>query len=394
MTASMRVALLIPTLDRSGAEKQFVLLATRLPHHHIIPEVWVLTRSGPLAHALSDHQIPVTVLGKRWKSDPWTWWRLRSLILQRRPQILHTWLFAAHAYGRSCVATLPKLWRPSVIVSERCVDRWKRRWHHQVDRWLLPYTTCLVGNSQSVVTFYRDQGVPAEKLVVIPNGMELPPIVTEQQRRLAREQILNRVKWPSDSFLACYVGRLAAQKRVQDIIWAVETLRQIRPQLRLLIVGDGPERTRLESFARAVGCQQHVAFCGFQEDVSRYFMAADVFCLASSFEGQSNSLMEAMAWGCPVVVSNIPENLELVQEGRTGLTFPVTDAVMLMKQLRRLIDQPGLSNELATRARQHVAEHHAAADMVDAYLAVYRAAMTQHSVTVPSGRGIANCLCK
>jgi hypothetical protein len=92
---------IIPTLDQSGAEKQLTLLARGLPREEFDVRVCAMTRGGPLEADLAAAGIPVTVLGKRWKFDPYAFWRLWRLIKQIKPDLVHTWIFAANAYGRA-----------------------------------------------------------------------------------------------------------------------------------------------------------------------------------------------------------------------------------------------------------------------------------------------------
>jgi glycosyltransferase involved in cell wall biosynthesis len=360
----VRIAFVIPTLDRSGAEKQLSLLATRLPRGEFVPHVFALTRGGPYEAELHAAQVPVTVLGKRWKFDPWAWRRLKSALTAFLPDIVHTWLFAGNAYGRLALPNRPS---PRVVVSERCVDSWKAGWQLWLDRQLVDVTDRVVGNSQSVVEFYAEHGVPRNKLCCIPNGVEIPP-----PAHVDREAQLEVLGFPPEAFVIGCIGRLAVQKRVRDVIWAVETLRQIRPQARLLIVGDGPERSRLEEFARSVHFSDHVRFLGHREDAAAWLPVFDAFCLASSFEGQSNSLMEALAAGCATVVSDIPANRELVAHEATGLVFKTGDSVGIMQALRRLVDEPELRARLGTAARERMQTEFGIPTMVERYAALYR----------------------
>ena len=361
-----RVVLLIPTLDRSGAEKQCTLLATRLPRDEFDVHVIALTRGGPHADDLHAAGIPLTVIGKRMRLDPSSYWRLRSTLKRLQPDILHTWLFAANAYGRLCASVIPKA---RLVVSERCVDSWKSGWQLWLDRRLIARTDRLVGNSPAVVDFYHDLGVPREKLACIPNGIDLPAEVDRDARRSA---LLEELQLSPETFLGGYIGRLAPQKRVQDLIWAVETLRQIREHLQLVLIGDGPERERLEVFARTVHCSGHVQFLGHRNDAVRFLPAMDAFFLASSFEGMSNSIMEAMAAGVPVVASDIPSNRELVVPGETGFLYKLGDTVGIMQYMRRLIDEPDLGPRLGAAGRQRIRDQFHVQKMLDGYADLYR----------------------
>lgn len=360
----IRVVLLIPTLDRSGAEKQLTLLACRLPRDEFDVHVVALTRGGPYAAMLQEQGIPLTVLGKRWKFDPRTLWDLRRLLNNLQPDILHTWLFAANAYGRIVCGSAP---RPKVIVSERCVDSWKSGWQHWLDRRQISRTTRMIGNSRSVAEFYRARGVPAERIVVIPNGIDIPESVPA-----SREEVLAEFNLPADALVAGYVGRLARQKRVADLVWAIEVLQHLNDHARCLIVGDGPERGRLVSMARDLRCHEWVRFAGHRHDVPRLMAAFDVFWLASNFEGQSNGVMEAMAAGLPVVASNIPPNAELVIDGETGILVDVGDRPGFARCAVQLLADSERAKQMGNAGRQRMRDEFNVEKMVDAHVSLYR----------------------
>lgn len=366
LVAKTRVVLLIPTLDRSGAEKQCTLLAARLPRDQFDVHVIALTRGGPHAADLIAAGIPLTIIGKQFKFDPSTFWRLRRELKRLQPDILHTWLFAANSYGRLCANAVPNA---KIVVSERCVDSWKAGWQLWLDRRLISRTDRLVGNSQAVVDFYRELGVPAEKLSCIPNGIDLSSAAISNEDRIL---LRHEMKVPPDAFVAGYIGRLARQKRVEDLIWAVETLRQIRTRLHLVLIGTGPEREKLEEFARNVNCSEQAHFLGHREDAVRFLNGFDVFCLASSFEGMSNSVMEAMAAGLPVIASDIAANRELVVHNETGFLCKLGDAVGFMQYLRRLIDEPGLGERLGAAGRERIRTLFSIQNMIDGYAELYR----------------------
>lgn len=363
----IQVVHLIPTLDRSGAEKQCTLLATGLPPDEFDVQVIALTRGGPYERDLEAAGIPVTILDKRARFDPFAFLRLRRLLKSRRPDVLHTWLFAGNSYGRLCAHAIPQT---RIVVAERCVDSWKAGWQLWLDRRLIARTDRMIGNSPGVVDFYRELGVPADKLVCIPNGVDVPETPA---RELDRSALLQELQLPQDAFVAGYIGRLARQKRVEDLIWAIETLRQIRQRLYLVIVGDGPERERLEEFTRNVHCTEHIRFVGHRDDALRYLPAFNAICLASSFEGMSNSLMEGMAAGLPAVASDIPPNRELVLQNQTGFLCRLGDTVGFMQSLRRLIDEPGLGARLGDAGRERIRSEFSITRMVNHHADVYRA---------------------
>jgi len=360
----IKVLFLIPTLDRSGAEKQLTHLATGLPRDEFDVEVVALTRGGPYEEPLKAAGIPLTIIGKRWKFDPFALRRLQKLIAEKQPNVLHTWLFAANAYGRMAVGSDPA---PKVVVSERCVDSWKANWQLWFDRKLAPRTDRLIGNSQAVADFYAHVGFPRDRTIVIPNGIEP---ATESTR--TRQSICDEFDFPVDSKIIGCVGRLAPQKRVSDLIWAIELLQSLQASSRLLIIGEGPQRKELEDFARNVQLTNVVRFAGHRSDVANIMPHMDMFCLASDFEGQSNSLMEAMANGRPVIVSDIAPNLELVTHEKTGLVVPVGDRPAFTRACDRLIKDESLAESLGNAARDYIVEEHSFEKAIAAHADLYR----------------------
>ncbi len=359
----IHIELLIPTLVQSGAEKQFALLAMGLPRSEFDVRVTCLTSGGPLEAVLRDAGIPVTILGKKFQFDPLAFFRLRKHLRQRHPDILHTWLFAANSYGR---LALPRGTPTRVIVSERCVDSWKS-WQLKVDHRLVSRTDCLVGNSQAVVDFYRPLGYPESKLRMIPNGVEAPPAPDQ-----SRSAFFQGLHLPEDAKLAMFVGRLAPQKRVPDLLWAMQLLRQADPRAYLVVVGEGPLRASLEQNAREVEVSSRVRFLGHRPDAARLLHHADVVWLASDFEGMSNSLMEAMACGRPIVATAIPPNQELIQHGVHGYLVNVGDSAGFAQYSHKLFHEIDLASQLGTAARQRVEQELTVTRMIERHVELYR----------------------
>lgn len=366
----LKVMLLVPTLDQSGAEKQLVLLACRLPPDEFDVHVVALTRSGPLAKELADHGVRLTVLGKKWKFDPFTFWRLRKLIQGEQPDILHTWLFAANAYARLIVGHLMSH-RPKIVVSERCVDVWKSGWQLWLDQKLIGRTDRLIGNSHAVAEFYRSIGYPADIVRVIHNGISIPENVTTD-----REALLAELEIPVGSPVIGFIGRMARQKRGEDIVFAMALVAILRPDAHLLMIGEGPERDKLMKFARDIGIDNLVRFTGHRADAAKFLSVMDVFWLASDFEGLSNSLMEAMAAGVPCIASDIPPNRELVVDGETGFLVRVGDRVGFQQFTDRLLSDAELARRLGDAGRERMRREFNIDSMVDAHAKLYREVVT------------------
>ncbi len=365
---SIRVLQIIPTLDRGGAEKQLTLLATGLPRDQFDVHVCALTRGGPLLVELQRHNIPTTVIGKPWKFDPVAYWRLRRHIRKLNPDIVHTWLFAANAYGRAAAISAGV---KHILAGERCVDRWKV-WHElAIDRWLARRTERIVTNSNGVCEFYVEHGLPADKFVVIPNGIE--PFAAAANS--PRGELLAELDLPSHARLIGAVGRLWPQKRYKDLLWAAELLRVARDDTYLLIVGEGPQRWRLERYRDQIQVGDRVRFLGQRDDVLRLLPHLDCFWLASGYEGQSNAIMEAMSAGVPVVATDIPGNRDLVVPDETGYLVPVGDRAAFARHTNMLLDDAELAGRFGQAGRQRMLAEFTVEKMVARHTALYRELM-------------------
>jgi glycosyltransferase involved in cell wall biosynthesis len=364
----IRVLHIVPTLVRGGAEKQLTLLACGLPRGEFDVHVAVLTHDGPYREELQSHAIPVTTIGKRWKFDPQSFWRLKRFIRELGPDVVHTWIFAANSYGRAAAFAAGTR---RVVAGERCVDPWKS-WHQlAIDRWLAKRTARIVTNSNGVREFYVARGLPADKFTVIPNGIEPP----REPTHVSRVELLRELGLPDSARLIGAVGRLWPQKRYKDLIWAAELLKAGRGNAHFLIMGDGPQLEELETYCHDVLVDDHVHFLGERNDVPRLLPHLDCFWLGSGYEGQSNALMEAMLAGIPVVATDIAGNRDLVLPEQTGFLVPVGNAGEFARKTHRLLDDRELAGRLGAAGRKRMLDEFSVEKMVTRHAELYRELM-------------------
>ena len=364
-----RIALIVPTLDQSGAERQLAILAAGLLKTDFQPKVFAINRGGHYEALLKAAGVPVEILGKSFRFDPSSALRLRRSLHKFQPRIAQSFLFSANTLVR-----LPGVAPPEcrIVVSERCVDSWKSSWQLKIDRCLAHRADALVGNSASVLDFYRTLGFPSERLHLIPNAAPSPGPLPSRTK--ARELL----KLPQNAPVIGFVGRLAPQKRLRDLVWAFQLLHQVRSDARLVLIGDGPARAALQSLTDTFDSRPKIIFAGHRTDAASLLPALDAFVLPSEFEGMSNSLMEAMQQSLPCVVSNIPANAELIRHMENGLTFPVGDSPALAKALLKVLDNPALAAQLGQAAAATIASDYTPERILATWCRLYQDLTTSH----------------
>ena len=356
--------MVIPTLDNGGAEKQLCLLVAGLPKAEFDVHVVVLTRMGPRDSELRAANIPVHFIGKSHKFDPSSMVRLVRTIRRLRPDVVHSWIFAANCYARVAAKYLSV---PRIVAGERCVDLWKTGRHLAIDRMLAKFTDAIITNSSGVVDFYSRRGVPERLFHVIPNG-----IAARNAPTISAEDAFQRFGLGQDRIVIGAVGRLWPQKRYRDLICAADVLGVVQPKITLVVIGDGPQGDELLRYRDQVTDPDWVKFLGNRSDVAELLPHFSLFWLGSEYEGQSNSMLEAMQVGLPIVATDIPGNRDLIVSNKSGILVPVGDSAAMAKQSHYLLQHVEISSSFGEAAKRRVTESFSVEQMVSRHAELYR----------------------
>jgi glycosyltransferase involved in cell wall biosynthesis len=210
-------------------------------------------------------------------------------------------------------------------------------------------------------------GIPAEKLTIVYEGVELPPRPSAQRRAEAR----SRFGVAQDEPLLGCVGALSPDKGQEWLIRALAKLRKKFPSAKLLLAGTGPCRERLQKLAREAGVGDAVIFAGFISDLESVYAALDVFLLPSFFEALSNALMSAMAYAIPSVAFNLGGPAEIIEDGTSGLLVEPANVEALCAAIAKILDDAALASSTGENGRQRIEQDFSADKMVGEILRVY-----------------------
>jgi glycosyltransferase involved in cell wall biosynthesis len=240
----------------------------------------------------------------------------------------------------------------------RCIDRF-----------------CCVSDEIAVAAA-RWRTVSRAKVEVVPNG-----ITTEDPGGLpSPEEVRAGLGIPASAPVVGTVGRLAEVKQQHVLIRAVGRIRAVVPDVRLVLVGDGPERANLESLARTLGMADRVHFAGYQSCPERFFRIMDVFALTSRSEGFPVSLLEAWRASVPVVCTAVGGIPRVVSHGANGLLVPPADEAAVAESLARVLTERDLGPGLGRAGRATLCERYSLDRMMTEYERRYRELLARPTV--------------
>jgi glycosyltransferase involved in cell wall biosynthesis len=336
------VALVVGRLNVGGAEAELARLARGLDRSRFAPFVVTLLDRGPLADSIGD--VELVELGRRRK---WTWgtWRaLRDLLRERKPDVVQSFLFTENVFCRRAGVGAVVSGIQGWVSDASETGPWPKVW---LERRTFPLARAAVSNS----AYYRDAwarlGMDASKIEVVPSSVELP---ARKGIDVRRELGIGR-----DEFVVGVIARLVERKGHEDLLAAAA------PGVRLLFVGDGPMRPRLEG--------RGAVLAGWRRDVADVLDAVDAVAVPSRHgEGCPNAALEAMAAGKPVLGARSGGIPEVVEDGATGL---LVGPGGWGEALGRLRDDAALRARLGEEGRRRARERHAPGAMAASYGRLY-----------------------
>lgn len=378
----IRIAFAITELDQGGAEKIMTELVSRIDRSRFDCSVFVLScpPSDPvLLRKLESHKVSVHFLGlQRWWQMPAVLFRFVKGLRQLKPHLVQSFLFHANIASRIAA----RLAGVPVVVSGLRVAERAARWHLLVDCMTSGYVDHYVCVSHAVAEFAIRNGLPAEKVKVIPNAIDPTQFFWEDsphdfldgrvQKSNAPTGTSQRDQEPrpavaAEHFQMVTVARLDYQKGLDWLLLALANWFHRLGDLRLTIVGDGPMKSKLQRLIAQHGLSAYVTLLGFQKDIAGILREADLFLLPSRWEGMPNALLEAMAAGLPVVATDVEGVREILSPFLDHQCIPVEDTCALGDAILWHYLHRKDSREIGRRNREHVLARFAWPDVVKQY---------------------------
>ena len=336
------------SLNAGGTERLVVDMTLALNEHANIAVV-CLDERGTWAERLRDQGVQVEVLGRKPGFDASLVGGIRRIVKDIHKPAIHCHHYTPFIYGGLASLTMPG---SKLVYTEhgRYGDgppSLKRRFANQLFG-RMPGRFFAV--SHDLRHHLVGEGIPTAKLEVNHNGIDPGAVTTVQ----ARNEIRNDLGLHRDDWVVGTVTRLDPVKDLQVLIAAAAQLKDRAPKLKLVFVGDGPERQGLEAAVEAQGLTQRVMFLGHRDDARRLMAGFDLYFNCSVIEGISVTILEALSAGLAVAASRVGGTPEILGDDEYGLMFESRSPDAAAKALLSLYDNESQRQQLMARARPRI----------------------------------------
>ena len=337
-----------------------------LPREKFAPEVAVLEGGGSLEKVLQERGVPVHQLHKKSGVDLGLARRLRRLMQDRNIAVLHSHNFSAWLYSALAACSIGGICH--VHTEHSGVEPSHRRYF--AERLLSLITNHVIAVSSHVHNvMIREIGVSPLRAKLILNGVNTARFAINAR---VRKQTRETLGLAEQDFVVGIVARLAPVKNHSLLLNGFASFEVDLPiRKKLLIVGDGAERAKLEALAAQLGIDGITQFLGERRDTEALLNAMDVYVLSSLSEGMNLTLLEAMSSGLPVVATSVGGNVEIVEDGISGFLVPVDDPIEMGQRLHQLALDPQLRKRFGSAGRDSTVNRFSENTMMDQYLSLY-----------------------
>lgn len=291
---------------------------------------------------------------------------LRTLIYRHKVDVLHPhgyksdlYAYAANLRGKTALMATSHNW-PSRKISMRAYG-----W---LDRRVLRKFDGIAVVSELVAKTLKGAGVPAERISVVANGIDIA------QFQNASPRLRRELGWEQHKIVA-FVGRLVPEKGGDVLLRSICSISPLYPEARFVFVGEGPARAEWERLATSLGIAGRVRFVGFRPDMPEVFSSIDLLVLPSLTEAMPMCLIEAMAAAKPVIATNVGAIPAVIEPGVNGLLVRAGDDTALSRAIARVLDNPGLGRRLGENGQARAVERHSASAMARNYIRLYERAI-------------------
>lgn len=344
----MKILHLIGSKGPGGAEKFFIRMVKALGETN--EQAFAVRKGSWIAQRLKKAGIEVHEFTFGGLFDFKTHKEVQKLAEQFQPDVIQGWMSRGSKF-------LPKTDTATVA---RMGGYYPLKYYKNADY--------LVGNTEDICRYMKEEGHPESHVAYLPNFPDMPP---EDYRDFSSD-VREEYGLTDEDFVVFMIGRLHEHEGYD---YGLCALKYLPENVHMIVAGSGPEEENLKAMVEADGLSHRVHFAGWVNNMTPFCAAADIMAHPARVEPLGNSVLEAWAHKLPIVAAASVGPKKLIQDGETGLLFPVEDEQAFAQQVQKLVDDKALRTSLAQKGQAYLMEHFSKEAVVEKYMALYNKAL-------------------
>lgn len=344
----INVLQVVEGMNWGGAETKLLELIAHMDQDRFCTTVCSLGMGDRLKARFDELGVEFINFQRRRRIDPKLILDIAQLIRKEKIDIVMTTLFYADVIGALASAISPN----KAVFSWETISapEWLLKRRLLAYRFAVHFCSKVISVSNATAKWLIEKrGVPAEKVVVIPYGVDLEIFKQGKDAELKASLGIS-----PETFVVGVVARLHPQKGHRYLIDAAKSIVAKYKEIKFVFVGDGELRSELENQVKQSQLERYFLFLGFRSDVKELLRTFDLFVLPSLYEGLPNVILEAMATGLPVVATSVDGTIELVEDGKTGYLVPPKAPKVLAEKISLLIQNRERITNFGEQGRKRV----------------------------------------
>lgn len=374
---NLKILHIISKLPIGGVENQLLLVLKNYNREKFQPFVCSLSDKGEIGKEIEKIGIKVFALNKLKHTFDFSIVKdICNIIKREKIQIVRTHQYHANFYGR-IAAKKSKV--PCIVASVHNVYTRDKKLHRRIiNRFLAKFTDKIIAVSEEVKRdILKYDKIPEDKVQVIYNGVDLNAFNQSFDKKQIKKKLgIN----PDDVPVIGTVGRLTEQKGHIYLLQAILKLKNKFPDIKVLIVGDGPLMDALKSYTSSSGLSKNVIFTGFKRDIPALLSIMDIFVFPSLWEGLPNALIEAMASGKTIIASNLPQIKEVLGSDGLGILVPPKDSDSISQSIDFLLKNEEIAKKMGNLAKNKACIRFNIENTVRIYEKMFEKILKDHNI--------------
>lgn len=348
----IKIAYLIGSSEIGGTEKMILTLVKYLDKKYFDPIFFCIKGNGKFTEKLKFMGWKTYILNL--KRNPFDFLKLFLLLRKEDPHILHCFLFVANILGR----IYGKLLRINFIISsQRSTDPWRKWYHWLIEKITVRWVDTIISNSFKAKEILVKKGIPENKIIVIPNGIEIPTVKEKKEKK--------------DKIIIGTIGNLKRAKGHFYLIEVGKIIVQFYRNVLFYIIGEGELKKEIIKKIEEENLKDFFILTGYVENINDYLEKFDIFILSSLWEGCPVSLLESMSYGIPPISFDVGDVSYIIDDGVNGFIIKKGDYRKMAEKVIILIQDEKLRKKMGENARKKILEKFSFETMVKNFSSIY-----------------------